>query len=602
VFPWTVNGRQHNIILLTPPDQVAVQRVDSSWYRRLRTPEDGPIPYTQNWYHRYLLLNDLPSWFLTPTHAALLSDTAEAQWLQVTDTPSPRAQPEPGYLDRRYSEPPQYLLPGIRGANQIYSAELNESLIKRMARRFPAVVANASTFNNYRVYVLPSGHITIRYRLDRVPGSNEPPVQQSQLPWVPEAGEAYLASYNIEGRRVARPASSNQNRMAESDIARGDGGWVDQEGPLRGLGRLEWLNAARDQAIARNLGYETPERVLEARRNGDLTNVPTNNRPITVWWPETRYLNPQTQPEGTGHWEYITDESEREAHTNFGGQDDFPDIPNPTATDIWRLRSRLLRNGEEDRTAGVDLVWCPTGDPPSRDPTSSESEEIDPDVVDTKSGLRHQPRNREENIQTGVEGERKYQTIIINGKLYTVDRSRAHANKIQEWKSWAVTKKGVWYQWKGYSTIDWSTPGSVEKLNKWREQALGRAGFPRKREDDRPPYTEAERRWLFEYVKKFKGGRPDISMAELSRRFNQHFGEPHRDTLGIQSVYDRLRKEYEKYGTLKPTRGKTGRRPSQPQPPTTTPTDPTPSDSNDDEDDYLIGGNDSTFDEDDFEE
>jgi hypothetical protein len=337
--------------------------------------------------------------------------------------------------------------------------------------------------------------------------------------------------------------------------------------------------------------------------------VLTNNRPITVWWPDTRYLNPQEQPAGNGHWEFITTESEREAHTNFGGQNDFPDIAYPTATDIWRLRRRLLRNGEEDRTAGVDLVWCPIGNPPPPEPSpsesESESEEIDPDVVDKKSGLRHRPKNRGENDQTGVEGERKYQTIRINGKVYTVDRSRAHASNVQEWKSWAVTKNGVWYQWKGYSTIDWTTqepeaPGSVEKLNKWREQALGRAGFPRKREGDRPPYTDAERRWLFEYVKEANGERPGITMAELACRFNQRFGEPHRETLGIQSVYDRLRKEYHKYGKLKPTRGRTGRRPSQPHP-STTPTDPAPGDSDDDDDD-VDSVNDGTFDEDDFQE
>jgi hypothetical protein len=106
-----------------------------------------------------------------------------------------------------------------------------------------------------------------------------------------------------------------------------------------------------------------------------------------------------------------------------------------------------------------------------------------PDVTDLDTGFQHQPSNRGENDQTGVVGERLYQTVKLdNGNLYTVDRSRAHANKVQPWKSWAVKKNGVWFQWASYSTLDWADRAALTKMNNWREQAFARAEFPKKRQ------------------------------------------------------------------------------------------------------------------------
>jgi hypothetical protein len=106
-----------------------------------------------------------------------------------------------------------------------------------------------------------------------------------------------------------------------------------------------------------------------------------------------------------------------------------------------------------------------------------------PDVTDLDTGFQHQPSNRGENDQTGVVGERLYQTVKLDdGNLYTVDRSRAHANKVQPWKSWAVKKNGVWFQWASYSTLDWADRAALTKMNNWREQAFARAEFPKKRQ------------------------------------------------------------------------------------------------------------------------
>ncbi|KAK5164573.1 uncharacterized protein LTR77_009779 [Saxophila tyrrhenica] len=54
-------GKQRAVILLSPPDQVAVQGTGKKWTRRARHEEaDGPAPYTREWYSFYLAQNLLP--------------------------------------------------------------------------------------------------------------------------------------------------------------------------------------------------------------------------------------------------------------------------------------------------------------------------------------------------------------------------------------------------------------------------------------------------------------------------------------------------------------------------------------------------------------
>ena len=178
----------------------------------------------------------------------------------------------------------------------------------------------------------------------------------------------------------------------------------------------------------------------------------------------------------------------------------------------------------------------------------------DPDIIDLDSGLRHQPQNRGENDQTGVAGERRYQTLRIHGEVYTVDRSQAHANNIQAWKSWSVRRPGGWIQWTHYASLDWTNQSEVDKMNKWRYQSLTRVGFPQMRKKKRVDYSAEEKDWLFEHVKAAGGDRPNISMLELTRRFNERFGDT-RMELGIQSAVDRLRGEYARCnGQRRPTR------------------------------------------------
>ena len=565
-------------MLLTPPDQVAVERANGSWYRRPRVQGDAPAPYTLSWYHHYLRRHDLPSFFLTQAHVTMLADPAESQLLELSDNLPPLAEPPAaGYLQRRFTQPVQHLQPGAFGADETYTAVLDASLIARMVRRFPAVLANSTTFDDYRVYVLPCGHIEIRYGREHATGT-EREVEQAELPWLPETNGSYLASYIIENERdFAPPAPTVRDRTQDRQVVEHDGGLVDLDERPAGIGILEWFDAAVDAVRARNLGLDSPDDVLRARTNGTLTNVPVNQRPWTVWWPERRYLNPAEHPQGSGRWEYYTTESERLAWTNLGGQEAFPENPRPTAIDIYtrRLVNRALNRADD--TDEIDIVWvpavptAPTRPPPTRPPPRTSSSPSttagNNDIVDADSGLTHQPKNRGETDQTGIPHQRKLQTIKINGKLFTVDRSRAHANDIQEWKSWSI-KSGKFYQWPKYANLDWTKPNEVEKMNKWREQSLTRLGFPAKRKEPRADYSQEERDWVFEFVKRANGQRPpDVTMAELTRRFNARFGGS-RLELGVQSLYDRLREEYRtNNGRQKPHRRRdSSRRSSQPQP------------------------------------
>ena len=597
-----IPGGHRAITILTPPDLVAVQRQDGTWFRRVRNvTEDGPPPYTEEWYQEYLRTYDLPHYFLRPEHLQMLQGNAEAENLGMNNSLPLLAQPIQTHMAQRYPRPVQYLLPDADVATQATPVDLSRSQQERLGFRFPGTTVNATMFNSYRVYVLPSGHITLRYH--RTPGTaGNVAVNQDQLRAVDETASTYLASYRIQGGRMGLTAGSTCNRTQERSDAEQDGGLVDWNEQPNGVGTWRWLNRDVDPEIAIQYGLNTPEDVMRARQNGVLTNVPYNHRPLTVWYPDTRFVNPQVQPEGQGRWEYTTTPSQDLAWTNHGLQENFPNEPHPTAAQIWDLRRRQrdeIARGDrdEDTTADIDLVWVP--EVPDNTPGRSQTPLIDPDVTDAKSGLNHQPKNRNENDQTGVPGERKYQTIKIQGKVYTVDRSRAHANVIQKWKSYALTKKGVWYQWRQYRNINWADPNSVEKLNKWREQALKRAGFPDKREETREPYTEDQLDWLFEYVKRANGERPNITMDELARRFNAQFPNQNRRTLGIQSVYDRLRGEWrDNDGQRKPRTHRTRRQSSQATPTT----EPEPEDSNNDNTGPVYGDEDEVFDDDEFQE
>ena len=588
-----LGGRRHEVVLLTPPDLVAVQRADGTWYRRARNvAEDGLMPYTFAWYQEYLVEHDLPYYFMRPELYNMLEGTAEADALGITNSLAALPDPDYTWTRRRYPQAIQYLLPDSDVSTNTTPVDINAAQAERLGMRFPAITVNTEVFDDYRVYVHPTGHLTVRYTHD----NSADAVDRTQFRTLYESRSSYLASYRIEGREMGITASNNRDRTQESANARANGGIVDSDEQPNGLGQFDWLDREVDAEIAMQYGLNRPEGVMRARENGVLTNVPLRHRPLTVWRPDLRFLNPSVQPEGQGRWEYTTIPSRDLAWMNLGNQEHFDNIPHPTATQVFDRRrqtrdeiARGDRSLDADTTIGIDIVWVPTVSPgdlvldPPRSPTPPQEDGL----IDPKTGLAHQPKNDGKHDQTGVEGERNWQTIKINGKIFTLDRSRAHKDSVQEWKSWTVNAKGQWYQWKQYSSIDWTNEVSVESMNKWREQATRRVGFYPKRELDRPDYTQPERTWVFGYVKDSKGERPTTTIAEITRLFNERF-VPQRDEIGIQSLIDRLRKEYRKNGgNQKPNHGR-GRRSS--AAPTATDTSEV-SDKDDEDEDLDEDGN-----------
>ena len=575
-----INGETpRELTLLTPPDQVAVRRADGTWYRRPRNPtEDGPRPYTMHWYLEYIRAGNLPSWFMRPEHLVYLVNNEEAKWLSLGNLSASDNVPAVGYLEMRYPTPPLYPRRDVFGNGQAYAYDLMPAEQLYLSRRFPATAANGAN-GDYRVYVHPNGYIEVRERM-AVYGAvvNEPAGErllEERTTWEPETDTNFRASYIIEGEHdhVTPPLrASSASRAAANTAAAALGGLVNPREVPAGLGNWQWLQPHVDQPLAHAQAIDTPFNATRLREAGALApGLGGLDEPAVVFYPNVRYLNPTTQPTAHGRWEYLTaaesGSSRHLAHLNFGGGDDFgfEDNPTLTAAELWELRSEYLQANLIDPTREVDIVWIPEGDsPPPPPPTPStpstpgSSITADPgDEYDIDSELLHQPLNRGENNQTGVYGQRHYQSRMINGKQYTVDRQRAHAPLQEPHKSWICNNNGRWHQWKGYSTLDWSDRNEVEKMNKWREQAFARHFWPKKRRQARPDYTQEQRRHVFDnFVKPVHGGQPSETTERITELFNARFQQA-RDASGIGALLDRLRKEYEKYnGQMKPHRGR----------------------------------------------
>nr|POF11605.1 hypothetical protein CFP56_44443 [Quercus suber] len=129
---------------------------------------------------------------------------------------------------------------------------------------------------------------------------------------------------------------------------------------FRGFGTWCWQEDA-DRLLANSLGYFQPEEVTIARGNG---HVGMASGPGVMFFPDVRFLDPPSQPSGPGRWEYFTELSEQLARINFGLQEDYPGVPQPTALQMWHLRQRNQRNISrgtriEDPTEHINLVWIP---------------------------------------------------------------------------------------------------------------------------------------------------------------------------------------------------------------------------------------------------
>ncbi|KAK4545362.1 hypothetical protein LTR36_003542 [Oleoguttula mirabilis] len=565
------DGTQVPVVLLTPPDQVAIQHEDGTWSRQPHQASDGPSVFTPQLYQTYLHDSNLPDWFLSAEHVACLTDDTEAFGLGTTNV-SPRQLPPPSYLDFRYPAEPQYPVPDVFGDGNAYAYCFSNDEKLKVARRFPAITVTPPTPPTYRIYILPSGQIVFR---DEEPSPRTNALATGLMVWQEAADFEGLAAYRVEPRTTpltARAAndstpqrSTKQTELMEGDAAQ-DGGLPALGQRPQGLDHWEWLQIGIDDVRAHGMGFDRQEDVELARQEGLLTHgMGPNAGPITVWYPDQDFFNPLVQPRGSGHWAYLTihgDNSDRgHANLNFGDQvaHGFAGIHAPAAREIWRLRQdnqARVQAGElgSDSTTSINLVWIPgeldddevldafgTPEPSDTDAGLLRGHHIND--VDPNSGESHEPVSRGEHNQTG-DGSAQYHTRLINGKKFTIDRSLLRLNVIQKPKTWIAKKDGKWHQYGDMANLSWLSSAAITKVNNWKEQALKRNGWPAKRVQSRQNYSDAERAWIFERVKAASGGAPVCGLPRLTADINAQFPGNLRSENGIQREVNRQRKDY----------------------------------------------------------
>ncbi|KAF2158535.1 hypothetical protein M409DRAFT_61578 [Zasmidium cellare ATCC 36951] len=567
------------VILLTPPNMVAVCNGNGLWERRLRQMQDGPPPYTPEWYRAYLRDSNLPAWFLTTGHIDMLTNDIEAQLLGVADTELPPARQVPAsYLAVRYPTFPQFpKLVGV-GHFQPYQYPLTDHERLCVARQFPATnLLGADT----RILILPGAYIQIHYD----PSSTGCPVLNSNnLRWSRAA--ASRASYinkkadTVSLSDILSPSVDNRSGLAA--MKSNNGGFVNPSERLSGLGAWEWLDADVDIPAAQVLGFQQPSDVAVAVQRGHLrTGRAEYDAPSVVWQPDMRYFNPDVEPAEPGIWEFLSDAAREKARDDLGGQDAFglADSPDPNAYEIWQIRQYFKlfsadSGSQHDPTAEIDLVWILAGPGEAaevqvagpvvagaQEEPTAPTPQIQPVIpgevdashgFDNTTGLAHEPLNHGENNQTASDGRGSYSTRLINGKKITLDRARAHpilgASTPQLHRLWTYTNCGKWQRYpETGGKIDWADKVSVEKLNKWRQQSEKRNQWAPKRVLPREQYTQEQRAWVFGFVEENGGGRPRQGGAELCRQFNEKFGAQ-RQQKAIEGFVDRMMKEYKANG------------------------------------------------------
>ncbi|KAK3678693.1 hypothetical protein LTR78_001146 [Recurvomyces mirabilis] len=344
-----------------------------------------------------------------------------------------------------------------------------------------------------------------------------------------------------------------------------------------GLGLWHWLQADVDGIRAAELGFDHPAQVEHARNQSLFANgLGFDAGPITLWYPRRELFNPRHQPDGPGRWAYHTPADQQTADLNMGGQADdagrydFTNVPHPTAAQVWAARRRSVDAGEPPnfhQSRDVNVVWVPGTDDQEVGEQEAEQQMSDGEdgevgrvtagQIDPVSGVVHDPLNRGENDQTAPDDDlATYHTREIAGKVFTLDRMRAHAGPPTPRLAWILTKKGVWQKYSGYEKVDWTKETSVESLNKWKEQALNRNGWPSKR-GDRPTYPDDQREWMLEYVKGKKLPSSSIALHELAAAFDERF-DSKRPVTGLYGLMTRIRGELDKYGGLQPDRLRRG--------------------------------------------
>lgn len=610
-FTWrTWDGRIRGAPLLTPPDLEAVQRADGTWFRTRRQLDQNhrasytPVPYTEQWYAEYLQHFGLPTYFLRDGHLVMLTDNIEARRLAVNDAPSQQYAtiPRRDYLDLRFSAKPYWPSQDSDGP---YIIDIqSEGARASLAHHYPAL---SVTQFPYHTYVLPSGHIQLHSVTEDDIGDLT--IQaETDVEWEGfEDGQRAFSSYHRESTGHHPWSRPSEARDVLVQRAIDHHAVVNPMEDVPGQGQFTFLSD-QDQQLAHRLGYmdaqgaPDPREVTRARMRGDLAvGTGPNAGPIIIFRPNESFRNPRVQPEGQGAWRFLTNDGHTSnrgfAAINFGGSHGLPAYP--TASQIRRLGQLFIDDNRQNLTDMIDIVWVPGDhdDEPGNDPVldaPAEEEEEEEDVVSPTpakkrrasrasasassitsppaahyaagtSGARHPNHDPTNNNgvpggpydQTGDPNRAEYQTEWARGRYVTIDRSRVKVG-LEDWhKLWCYSARG-WKKWSKAKDMDFHDKKMVSDLNKHREQTHQRAGYwKRKRAEPREDYTHDEKEFIMELVVESRGERPDKPLKEIAKEFNERFvTRRKRNDTGIQSLIDRLRKEYQEYGGLKPRKGR----------------------------------------------
>lgn len=363
---------------------------------------------------------------------------------------------------------------------------------------------------------------------------------------------AAAATIPRPGSTTSSERPSAATRQLQIQAARDEGGLVNPDYEIHGIGEWRWLDGLYDSRVAseRFQGLTEPERTVRLRQNGHIpTGTGLDAEPFAVFYPDRSYVNPAMRPPMPGRFHFLTPDADDHARLNFGDQDPYDLGPRPSAESIWNLRREFHRLGEDDRTADIELVFVPGEG--SRQPSQEASEpsdaEVDAEDVDLTNGGKYD--------QTGTADKAQhYQCYDPDaGEMIVIDRSRVTMNLPEPHMFWSYGKKG-WKHWRQAKKMDWSDPAMIRKLNNWRDQDLRRGIFKQKRDEARPDYKPEERQWMAAEYKKARAEAPADGWAGLSLRFASRFSE--RPEKGIQSLWNRVRVEIDRFGALQPRRGR----------------------------------------------
>jgi hypothetical protein len=470
----------------------AVQRKNGTWYRTSRKQDQRP-PYAQDWYSEYLHNFGLPKYFLRPGHLAMLHDDLEATRLRMHNAPSQQYAviPRSNYLQLQYPDTPSWPSGDESG---IYRLELQSASARAaLSRHHPAI---STTEIPYHVYVWPDGSLELR-SIAQVEDLDPRIRVETDVAWkVFREGQRVPSSYSTE---ETDPQSASQPDLSREGLVQCH---VDRhaavnpmkdtpgEGTHGFLSELD-ANLAVDMGYVNAQGRPDPHQVNFARKRGDLAlGIGSNAGPITIFQASFASAN----------------------HT----------VASPT-------RNTLL-------PGAVSLA----------DASSPPAPSVAADVTNANPGG---PLD-----QTG--GPRaEYATAKVGQGYVTIDRSRAKVREPEPHKLWCYSARG-WRRWKRVENtqMNWGDHKMVADLNKHRQQTHQRSGlFSKKRAIPREDYKPEELEFVMDKIKTASGGRPTQPVHEIVAEFNQCFSlGPVRNETGIQSLIDRLRKEYKDYSGLKP--------------------------------------------------